>query len=180
MVEYGVEEFMRDADRPRNTNILLGTIFLLLGIIAILLPKITTGFIVFGFGAILIIAGISAIVGALRGKEVTTAGLYMGLVLIAVGILIFLFPVLAGHIFTFILLLLLLGTGLVFFYWVHLIGLKESGYLPLAGGIVAIFFAILIILGWFGDVNPWLIGVFVGIDLLFNGVILLILGVTRR
>jgi len=180
MVEYGREEFLRDADRPRHTNILLGIIFMLLGMVAILLPKFTTALVVLGFGVLLIVAGIIAIAGALRGKDVATGGLYMGIVLIVVGILIFLFPVTAGHMLTSILLLFLVGTGLVFFYWVHLLGLKESGYLPLIGGIIALSLAMVIIFGWFGDVNPWLIGVFIGFDLLFNGLILIILGIERR
>lgn len=180
MVQYTVEEFLRDADRPRNTNILLGIIFILLGTIAILLPKFTTALIIYALGALLLISGIGAMIAAVRGKDVANAGLYMGIVLLAVGILIFIFPVAAGHILTFILLLLLLGTGLVFFYWVHIIGLREAGYLPLIGGIISMFLVLVIIMGWFGDVNPWLIGLFIGIDLLFNGVILLILGIERR
>jgi len=180
MVQYSVEDFLRDVDKPRNTNVLLGIIFLLLGTIAILLPKLITGLVIYALGTLLVISGIGAMIAALRGKDVANAGVYMGIVLLAVGILIYIFPVAAGHILTFILLLLLLGTGLVFFYWVHIIGLRESGYLPLIGGLLSIFFVIVIVMGWFGDVNPWLIGTFIGIDLLFNGIILLVLGIQRR
>ncbi len=180
MVQYGVEDFLRDAEKPGNINILLGILFVLLGVAAILLPKFTTGIIIYTFGGLLFVSGILAIIAALKGKNVSNAGLYMGMVLFSVGILIFLFPVTAGHILTFILLLFLLGTGAIFFYWVYLLGLKESGYMPLLAGVVAIALSLLIILGWFGDVNPWLIGLFVGTDLLFNGIILLVLGIMRR
>jgi len=180
MVQYGVEDFLRDVDKPRNTNVLLGILFMLLGVIAIFLPKFTTGLIIYALGGLLLLSGILSIIAALRGKDVSNAGISMGIVLLAVGILIFLFPVTAGHILTFILLFLLLGTGLVFFYWVYLVGFRESGYLPLIGGLISIFLSIVIILGWFGDVNPWLIGLFVGTDLLFNGIILLVLGIMRR
>ncbi len=180
MVQYGVADFLRDYDKPRTTNIIVGVLFLVAGIVAIMFPHITTGLIVYGFGVIVLLGGITAVIAAYRGMGVSTAGLYIGLFMTALGLFTLFFPVLVREFLTFVLLLFLIGIGSLSFYWVYLIGLKEAGLLPLASGIVSLSFAVMIIAGWIGDANPWLLGLFLGVEILMNGLVMLVLAYVRR
>jgi uncharacterized membrane protein HdeD (DUF308 family) len=149
--------------------LLLGVILLILGIVGLgILPFVTLASISV-FGVFLIIGGVMLIVVALFTKgesggtrifQLLMAGLY-----IIVGAAMLEEPLLSAQILTFI----LGGAYFVFGIIKVLMGFKvQNGGLVIFSGVIDFFIGAMILANW-PEWSPWVIGIFVAVELIVAG-----------
>ncbi len=136
---------------------------------------------VFYVGVLMLVGGIIYLIHAfqVRGWDQILSWALSGLLYTLAGILTFINPLLASAAFTLLLAVALVIAG-VFRIWVgaRLKPVKGWGWI-LFGGIVTMLAGFVIALGW--PVNSlWILGLFLAIDLLFQGVTLLAFGLGIR
>lgn len=166
-------------DTPGKSSsriLILGCIYLLLGILALSFATATTLAAVLTLGVILVCVGIAEIVYAINGRKRGQLWPHMafGCLALICGVLITLNPIENAFGFTLIAGFLLVASGLA-----KLIGSvveRSAGWGWYAtNGVVSIALGILILMAY--PVSAlWTIGVFVGVDLIFAGVSLMGLG----
>ncbi len=150
---------------------LTGWIFLIMGFIGIIFPYFISAFAVYMTGFMLIIGGFAF---AFSGERSGWIRWLMALVFFALGLLVIVNPyesilalgILMGIFF------LITGFAALFMGFVNL---KEGGALMLFNGIISLILAGMVIVGWPED-TAWMVGVFLGVYLLFEGVALLMMG----
>ncbi len=148
-----------------------GIIFLIMGFIGMIFPVFMSTFAVYMIGFLLIIGGIVfAFVGERSGwMKWLLAILFfiLGMMVIinpyysivAVGLLMAVFFLLSG--FT----ALIMGA----------MNTKDGGWLMMVNGIISLLLAGMVLAGWPED-SVWMVGLFLGIYLIFEGVALLAIG----
>jgi uncharacterized membrane protein HdeD (DUF308 family) len=164
--------------------LLLGAVCLLLGIVGVVdlsLTEILTLYSVFLFGILFTIAGVAQIVGGLFVRPWISAVLQIlcGILYLAAGGFAITEPGLAASIYTLLLAIaLIVGGGLrVLQAFLHR---RVLTWLMLAfGGLVSMLVGVYIFKRWPWD-STWVIGLFFAIDLIFQGVSWLALGVNLR
>lgn len=162
---------------PRTPSKLrwLGVFWALLGIVAMATTFAATLATMLVFGIFLLIAGIAQLIHAAfhasadRGWEFLTAAIYS-----LVGVLLIFDPVGGAIGLTLLIAILFLGRGTV------QLAMAISGRhrrrrigWQLAAGLVNLLLAMFIIAGW-PQVGTWIIGLFVGIELLIGGLVMLL------
>ncbi len=151
----------------------IGGIFLLiLGIIGMIIPELGTSLILYLIAALLILGGVAFFVAGFKGGW---ANIVAGIILLAVGILMFVYPSESLSVMTIIL-------GI----WFSLVGIVDiliafmsksnnvNWWAPLITGILSFILAILIFAGW-PENSEWIIGLFVAIELFLEGIMLLVI-----
>ncbi|MBX8783600.1 HdeD family acid-resistance protein [Ochrobactrum sp. GRS2] len=158
--------------------------FIVLGIVMLMLGGIAFGNLVFAtvasvyyVGITILIAGIVEIIHAFSVQTWKSFFFWMisGALYAAAGVLTFLNPLLASSIFTIFIAAALLGSG-VFRMWVAFQSRSVKGWgWMLAGGLITAVAGIVIAIGW--PVNSlWILGMFLAIDLVFQGWAMIALG----
>ncbi len=150
-----------------NAN-MLGFVFIAMGVFALLVPFVAAGSIVLLIGIAMATAGVFQAVMGFRAKVWGLAGVLGGVLHLAVGVLVLMHP-LAGLAFLTILLAVFFFCDGVLRLSVALDlpkGTKGRGWLTF-GGIVSGLLGVLMIAKW--PAGAWVIGVFVGIELLWTG-----------
>jgi uncharacterized membrane protein HdeD (DUF308 family) len=148
----------------------LGIIMLVLGTIGIGATFTLTLATVTFFGFLILIAGITQFVDAIRFRDLKSpaAGILISLLYIASGVIMVMNPMLASTTLTMFIAWALVAIGVMRIY----IALKMRGVAgwvwTLIGGIAAIVLGIMIINSWPVS-GLWVIGMFVAIELIFNG-----------
>ena len=148
----------------------LGIAFIVLGAIALAHVLVATLASVLYVGALMVVAGVVQVIHAFR---VQTWGrffywLLSGLLYAVAGFFAFYNPLLASAVLTFLLAVALVAAGLLRLWvgWEHRAE-KGSGWI-IAAGIVTLLVGILIALRWPAN-SLWVLGLFLAIDLVFQG-----------
>jgi len=150
-------------------------LFILLGAAAIAIPGLFTLSVEFLMGALFVIAGVVQLyrtftVTGGAGEKFST--LLSGIIYLVVGVLLFAFPKVGVLSLTMLLAILFFVQGILQVFWgftsKHL---KNWGWWVFSG-LISLALAIIIWAGWPGTA-VWVIGLLVGINLLFYGFSLL-------
>ncbi|MAL94474.1 MAG: hypothetical protein CME40_05285 [Haliea sp.] len=165
----------------RNWFLALGVISTLLGAAAIVFPLVAALTIELLIGWILVISGISGLIHAWRAGR--WHGFHFSLVsslfALGLGMLLLLFP--RSGILSLALLVafffIITGIMRIMTAW-RLRALKGWTWL-LVSGIMPLVLAVLILMLW-PEAAGWVIGVLLGIDLLFSGITLILLSTATR
>lgn len=158
--------------------------FIVLGILMLMLGGIAFGNLLFAtvasvyyVGITILIAGIVQIIHAFSVQTWKSFFLWMisGALYAAAGVLTFLNPFLASSIITIFIAAALLGSG-VFRMWVAFQSRSVKGWgWMFVGGLITALAGIVIAIGW--PVNSlWILGMFLAIDLVFQGWAMIALG----
>lgn len=159
----------------------LGVLMLLVGIAAIAFPLAATLAAEIVIGAALLISGVLLFAQAVSRSGCNGRGLTCatGLLSIVAGLLLLAFPV--SGVVTLTLLVgayFLISGGLRVALALVVRPLDSWGWMMLSG-VLALVLALLVIVQ-FPDIAAWLLGVLVGVDLLFAGWWALLIGLTQR
>jgi uncharacterized membrane protein HdeD (DUF308 family) len=158
----------------------LGIVMVVLGTIALLTPWVATGAAVLTFGVLLMAAGIATAVGAFWSRDWSgfLVSLLMGVLYVVLGLIFVRKPGLAATALTALIASLLMVGGVVkivaavtlrFPQWIWVV---VSGGISLALG--------LMIWNDFPESSLWVIGLFLGIDMIFHGWFDIMLGLSLR
>ncbi|WP_269931647.1 HdeD family acid-resistance protein [Aminobacter sp. HY435] len=151
--------------------VFLGIALLALGVIAAGNLLVATAASVFFVGAMMIVGGIVEIIHAFGVKSWGTFfwWLLSGILYLVAGYLAFANPMLAAGIMTLFLAIALIASGLLRI-WVGFTGKGLQGWgWVVAGGVITVIAGLIISSGW--PVNSlWILGLFLAIDLISQGV----------
>jgi uncharacterized membrane protein HdeD (DUF308 family) len=158
----------------------LGTVLILVGVLAISYPVAATITTVTVFGVLLVISGAVEIISGIwaRGWGGFFAHLLCGLLYLFVGVVLLDRPLIGAAVYTILLAVFFVASGL--FRIVASAKLQFSGWgWGVLSGAVSLVLGVLI---WkqLPEAALWVIGLFVGIDLLFNGWSWVMLGLAAR
>ena len=175
------------ADRPALPPavwwlfVLLGVVWMVLGLLAIAEPEIATGITVLFLGWLLLIGGVLQTVQAIAtmGRHGSLLRLLEGLLCIAVGVLLLIGPQQAAISLTLLIAILLLVGGFLRIFLSFQLRSVGNWFWLLLSGIIEVLLGALIWSGWPGT-SEWVIGLFVGIRMLFQGSSMLALGLALR
>jgi uncharacterized membrane protein HdeD (DUF308 family) len=148
----------------------LGIIMLVLGIIGIGATFTMTVVTVTFFGFLVLIGGAAQFVDAIRFRDVKNpiAGILIALLYIAVGYIMVRNPMLASATLTLFIAWALVAIGVMRIYVAFRMRGVSGWIWTLIGGIAAIVLGIMILNNW-PESGLWVIGMFVSIELIFNG-----------
>lgn len=165
--------------RSRKTLMVTSIVLILIGIVGIALPQFLAMAIALFAGWLLLFAGTIALFITWHGFRDRWVAWFKPFVLIAIGLLILLHPI-AGT--------AALGLMLaIYFLFDGIAGVSSAldmrpqqgwGWL-LFNGVTSLLLALILILGWPFS-SAWLIGLFIGISLLIDGVSLLMFCLATR
>ena len=149
--------------------LLLGLTLVTLGTVAIVAPLIAALATVSLFGVLLIVGGTAQIIGAIWSGQWSGVllRLLIGLLYVVVGALMIRHPVSAATALTLLLIAFLLATGAFNIVASLHLRFPHWGW-TLANGFISLMLGIII---WskLPEVGPWVIGLFLGIEMIFNG-----------
>lgn len=163
-------EALREARAKWGWFVALGVLLLVAGGISAANLLTATVASVFVVGSLMLVAGIGEIIHAFSVKD--WGGFFWwllsGILYAASGVVAFMNPLLASAVLTFMLAAGLLASGALRIW----VGFKErpnSGWgWVVAGGMVTVLLGLIIAAGW--PVNSlWVLGMFLAIDLIFQG-----------
>lgn len=148
----------------------LGTVLIVLGIVALSLPAMVTLGIELLLGWLLVIGGVAQAVHALAARKsaaffltLLSAVLYLG-----VGVLLLAYPLQGILTLTLVLGTFFMIEGIFKIMLALRLRSTPNWYWLLISGIVALLLGAIIWAWWPGDA-PWVIGLLVGIDMIFSG-----------
>jgi len=149
----------------------LGIIFMIAGVIALGSVVVATASAVLIVGIMMIMAGVAEIIAAFRVKEWGKA-IFLGLVgalYVAAGVIAFESPLLAAAVLTLLLGIALMVGGIVrmFLAWHMREAGKPWGWVVVSG-IISLLLGLMIVAQWPYS-GLYVLGIFVGVDLIFIG-----------
>jgi uncharacterized membrane protein HdeD (DUF308 family) len=163
-----------------SSILFLGITFLILGTAAVLLPFVSTISVVFAAGVILIISGILEVMQALNEKLARRKVLHFLLAAISIflGIVFIFQPSLSALMITLLLAAFLIMSGI--FKIIISLAIEQKYWVwLLINGLISLLLGVLIYLQWPVS-GLWVIGLFIGIDLIFNGWALIMLALAVK
>ncbi|WP_392552685.1 HdeD family acid-resistance protein [Orbus wheelerorum] len=149
---------------------IVGIILVILGFLALSYEFLATVFSIYFIGTLLLIAGIVQALHSFRLKGVGQTALWavMGVLYIIAGILSFTQPIAVSAAFTLIISFLLIVSGITqIINALHNKGFPKWGWW-LFSGIITLVLGLMIMMGWPNN-SLWVLGMFLGIDLIFQG-----------
>lgn len=162
------------ADRSTKWWLVLGSLMILLGILLISSPIIATFATIVFFGCLLIAAGSIQAIMAFLDKHATHFWLHLVIAALSfvVGAIMLLNPAVSTLSLTLLIGAFFLTSGI--FRIIAVIATRLKGWVwYLINGIISVFLGILILMHW-PVASLWVIGLFMGIDLLFAGIAILL------
>jgi uncharacterized membrane protein HdeD (DUF308 family) len=159
---------------------ILGGGLIVVGLLAVLFPAVATVESAMVFGMLLVVGGALQVGAAsfTKGWGGVLVNLVVGLLYMFAGLVFIDRPLMAAAELTLVLALFLFGTGL--FRFISAAGQRYTGWgWGLLNGVITLLLAVLIWRHWPGD-GVWVIGTLVGIELLFGGWSLVMLGLAVR
>ncbi len=176
------DAFIRSAMQRRwGWLLLLGIVQVICGALALVIPVAASLAAAIVFGAVLLVAGVFQCMhafrlGALKGRALQALG---GVLYIAVGILILLFPLTGALTLTIAVGALLVADGVVRCALAYRLRPSDSWGWFLVAGIASLAVGILLLVDW-PFTGFWALGILLGVNLLISGVINCALAVTFR
>lgn len=166
---------------PATRNFVVpGLLYLMLGVLCMALPQVAALAIGVLLGVGLLAAGVSSLVfaGTLVGWPGAGISFFSGLLTLASGVVVLLFPALGALSLTAILVVFFLLDGLLksAIAW-RAWGLPGSGWIALHGA-ASLLLAVLVLEGWPASAD-WVLGLFLGIHFMLKGWAWLIIGLGR-
>lgn len=159
----------------------LGVVLVLLGTVAVVQSVLVTIASMMLIGVLMVVGAVMHVVAAFRGQGWKHFLLWLvgGVLYLLAGIGIFANPVLASGFLTLLIAAALLAAG-VARIWLGVKARPDQGWGWLvAGGGVTLLLGLIIATGW--PVNSlWLIGMFLGVDLMMQGWSYIALGIALR
>ncbi len=148
-----------------------GIFFILLGLCAIVIPQLFTVVIVIFLGWLIVFAGVIHISRALFFKGMPGFGLWLGLGILqtVVGYLLIADPIAGVLTLTMMMTLFFAVEGSIKIYLALMMRPLPHWQIVLFGGVTALVFA-LIILAFWSETAYWLLGLFLGINMIILGV----------
>jgi uncharacterized membrane protein HdeD (DUF308 family) len=150
--------------------LVLGIIYIVVGVLAVGSPLLVTLFSVFFFGVLLMIAGFATLIHAfsVRGWEGFAVQLLAGILAAVMGFLLIADSASGALVITLILATYFLVSGMFRLgFAISHRNLHHRGWL-MFGGAVSLVLGLLILAHWPSSAL-WVIGTFIGIDLIFYG-----------
>jgi len=165
VLALGIEEVREH----RGWFLVWGIVLIVLGAIAVSSSVLATLVSVVFFGWILVFAGLFAIVHAIvrRRWHGFFLNLLAGLLYVVAGLLMVSNPAMAAVTLTLLIAMLLVVAGTFRLFVAFSLALHHRGWLIL-NGIIAIVLGLMIWSSW-PISGLWVIGLFIGIDLIFDG-----------
>jgi len=166
-------------ERMRRQLIVAGVAMLILGVLGVVLPQLLSFTIAFLLGVLLITAGLVSFYLTWYGYQRSPITWFKPVILLIIGALIAFHPGIGAAALGLVLIL--------YFAFSAFAGITLAlSFRPLPGwgwmmfsGLVSLVLAIIFIAGWPFQAR-WLVGLFVGINLIFDGVSLLMVGLVSR
>jgi uncharacterized membrane protein HdeD (DUF308 family) len=159
----------------------VGLVMLILGLLSIGMPFLAAWTLELMLGWLLTAIGITQVVHSLRtrGTGHLAVGLLVGVLYMAVGLLLLLYPFEGMFMLTLLLSIYLIVAGIYKIVWaIKIRFLGHWGWLFLSGITALILGAIIWI--QLPGAAVWVIGLIVGIDLVFGGSSLMMIGLAAR
>jgi uncharacterized membrane protein HdeD (DUF308 family) len=168
-----IDWFRHELDVLQGTwvwYLILGIILIVTGVFALGAPFVATWTVMTVISVLLLIGGTTQVLGAFWARRWSGffALLLIGLLYVLVGILTFGHPVRAAAALTLVIALFLMVGGIFRIVSALAVRYPHWGWL-LANGVVSLLLGTLVWRQW-PEATFWVIGTFVGIDLIFNGV----------
>lgn len=164
------ENTIQHVKHKANWFIVIGVILIVLGCLALGYQFMATVFSVYFIGSLLLIAGIIQVVHAfnIKGFGQTALWAIMGILYIFIGGMAFFQPIAVSSALTLLISLLLTISG-----FSQIFAAMSNRNIPRWGwvvfsGIINIILGLMLIAGWPYD-SVWVLGMFLGIDLVFQG-----------
>ncbi|MBD2436495.1 HdeD family acid-resistance protein [Nostoc sp. FACHB-110] len=170
-----------DINKQINTSVVIGTLLIILGIVAIALPVVSTIFAETWVALILISAGFAKLVYATQTRheggflwKILLSGLY-----IATGVMLFVYPLTGVLTLTLLLGSFLLTEGTFELILAFRLRPQQNWTWVLGNGIITLFLGALI---WFQFPTnaPWLLGTLVGASIVVTGISRVMLSLNAR
>jgi uncharacterized membrane protein HdeD (DUF308 family) len=160
---------------------LAGVITLALGIAAIAFPYVSTVAVEVLIGWIFVVSGVVSILQALRAANWRGFlwSLIGALLALGVGAILLLYPLTGVISLTLLMAAFFFAGGITRLVLAWQLRPKDHWGWLLLSGVLAVVLAVLIVLQW-PEASVWIIGLFVGIDLVFTGSTLLMLAASAR
>jgi uncharacterized membrane protein HdeD (DUF308 family) len=149
--------------------LVLGIVLVLVGTVAVMMPLVATFATAFVLGSLLLMAGVAQLVGSFWTRDWSGffLTLLMGVLYVVLGLMILRAPVRAELALTLLLACVLMVGGLFRIIGSLMFRFPHWGW-TLAGGALNLLLGILIF-EQYPDAALWVIGLLVGIDLIFTG-----------
>ena len=161
--------------------ILVGVILIVLGCLALGYQFIATVFSVYFIGTLLVIAGIAQALHSfsIKGFGQTALWAIMGILYIFIGLMSFFQPIAISSALTLVISFLLIMSG-----FTQILAAFNNRNLPswgwiLTSGIITLILGLIIISGWPYD-SLWVLGMFLGVDLVFQGWAYIAIGIAVK
>lgn len=165
--------------RSRKVVMCTGIVLLVLGVIGIALPQVMSVTIALFAGWLLIAAGVLSLYSTWHGFRARGLAWLKPFVLIVFGLLILLHPLAGTAALGLVLAIFFLLVGFAGFgSALEMRPQRGWGWIML-NGLMSLALAAVFITGW-PFTSVWLIGMFIGISLLFDGISLLMLAVATK
>jgi uncharacterized membrane protein HdeD (DUF308 family) len=149
--------------------LVLGIVLIVLGLIALAVPQIATGAAVLVFGVLMLIGGALQIAQAIWTRRWSGFFLHLlaGILYVVVGLMLVAHPMAGGVGLTLVLAFFFIVGG-AFRMTAALMVRFRSRLWVFLGGLITFVLGVLIWAQW-PESGLWVIGLFIGIDLIFNG-----------
>ncbi len=157
----------------------LGIVLLILGIIGIVFPYFASWVVVTLMSVIMIISGFALVFGTAYVDRRNIWGWLLGLILLIFGFAMLFYPYFGAASIALIMgiFFIISGIGMILFA----VAMREYNgwWLGVVSGVLSLILATLVLIGW-PESSKWLIGMFLGIELLFDGIALMVMGKVRE
>ncbi|WP_394754061.1 HdeD family acid-resistance protein [Crenothrix sp.] len=166
-VQQKMQEYMQ---KHWRLFLLEGSIFIVLGIAAVVIPQFFSVVSVLFLGWILVMGGAIHVGRALFFSEMPGFGLWLvlGILQIIVGYLLIVDPIAGVMTITMMMTLFFALEGAIKIYWAFMLRPLPNWNFVLFSGVTALLFAFIILAFW-SETAHWLLGLFVGINMIILG-----------
>lgn len=147
-----------------------GVVFMLLGIASIVIPHVSSVVIVLFLGWIIVFAGLMHAGRAIFFSDMPGFGLWLalGILQIVVGYLLLANPIAGVMTLTMMMALFFAFEGIIKIYLAFMIRPLPQWHFILVSGVIAFVFATIILAFW-SETAHWLLGLFLGINMVILG-----------
>ncbi len=167
------ESIQRSIDTSIRSYKMLGLVLIILGIVGILFPLFIGGIIVLLIAFSLILVGGMYLGVAIYGADRKGMTWLKAIVFLTIGLLVIIYPYEALATLALLMAVLFIAEGILAFVLIFVV---DDGKIALAvNGIVGLILGALLLIGWPGS-SKWIVGLFVGIYLLMEGLTMIAVG----
>ena len=174
--------FLRGLYKNWGWVLALGIVFVVLGFVGLGMTVFLTLVTVLYFGILMLIAGVVQLVNAFRSRESANIAFHL---LVAVlygiaGIVIIQHPKLVSAFFTAVIAFILIFQGVLKIFWgFRLKDSINSWFWPFLSGIISLFLGMIILAHWPVS-GLWVIGLFIAVEMIFQGWAYIMLGLAAK